>query len=66
MQLIEYGWVWASWIWANRNVVTVSFDVKNGIITDTPPILKKFRGQPVIKLYNWLKSNNLKWIEYKE
>lgn len=64
--MIENGWVWASWIWANRNTFTVAVDVEKGIITNQPPILKKFKGQPVINLYNWLKSSNLIWIEYKE
>lgn len=64
--MIKDGWVWASWIWANRNTVTVAVDVKNGMITETPPILNKFKGQPIGNLYNWLKSNNLKWVEFKE
>jgi len=66
MQLIENGWVYASWIWGNKNTVTVAVDVEKGIITKTPQILSKFKGQPIKNLYNWLKSNNLIWIEYKE
>jgi hypothetical protein len=66
--MIDNGWVWASWIWTkpHKNVVTVAIDVEKGIITKPPPILNKFKGQSVIKLYNWLKPYNLIWVEYKE
>lgn len=66
MQLIENGWVWVSWKWANRTEFVSAVDVKKGIIIEAPPILNKFKGQPITNLYNWLKSNNLIWIEYKE
>jgi hypothetical protein len=66
MQLIENGWVYASWRCANRNDFSVAVDVKTGIITKTPPVLNKFKGQPIKNLYIWLKSSNLIWIEYKE
>lgn len=36
--------------------MTVCVDVKNGIIIETPPIVKKFKGQPLTNLINWLKK----------
>ena len=66
MQLIKNGWVWVSWKWANRTEFAAAIDVKEGIITKTPPVLNKFKGQPIKNLYTWLYSKNLIWIEYKE
>ena len=43
MQLIKNGWVWISWRWANRNDFAAAVDVKEGIITETPPVLYKFK-----------------------
>ena len=64
--MIKNGWVWASWRWANRNDFAAAVDVEAGIITKTPPVLNKFKGQPIENLHKWLKSNNLIWVEFKE
>ena len=35
--------------------------VVNEKITETAPILKKFKGQPISNLYNWAIKNNMKF-----
>jgi len=41
-------------IWLSSKKMTVLVDVQDGRITKTPPIVRKFRGQPPENLIRWM------------
>jgi len=42
--------------WISNKVMTVGVSVTDGIITEAPPIVKKFIGQPIINLVYWMRN----------
>jgi hypothetical protein len=43
------------WYWLSSNRMTVGVEVdEDDIIEDTPPIVRKFRGQPLANLARWM------------
>ena len=45
------------WLSTNKMTVMVETDDKE-IIKDSPPIVRKFIGQPINNLINWLKKQD--------
>jgi len=45
-----------SWWMVSSPEMTCAVEVKDGIVTDAPPILKKFIGQPSKQLGNWMRA----------
>ena len=43
-------------LWLSTEKMTIQVTVVNGIVTQTPPIARKFRGQPIDNLRNWMKK----------
>ena len=48
-----------------NNIATGGVEEKEGFIVRTPPILNKFRGQPLINLHRWINSINGTLTEIK-
>ena len=47
--------------------MTVCVTVEDGVIVKTPPIVRKFKGQPIDNLINWMrKQKNFKYGEIKK
>lgn len=43
-------------LWLSSEKMTIQVTVVEGIITNTPPIARKFRGQPIDNLRNWMRK----------
>ena len=56
------------WIRISTKSFTCSIDVRDNIVTNPAPILKKFNGQPISNLFKWINKNfpTFKWEEYGE
>ena len=43
------------WYYLSNRKYTVAVKVRNGWIIDSPPIVRKFRGQTINNLINWMR-----------
>jgi len=44
------------WLWLSNSRMTVAVMVTDEQITDGPPIVRKFLGQPISNLIRWMKK----------
>lgn len=44
------------WWWLSTAVMTVAVATRDGRITVAPPIVSKFKGQPLSNLIAWLRT----------
>ena len=42
--------------WFSTERITVGVEVKKGLVTQGPPIVQKFIGQPVMDLARWMRK----------
>jgi hypothetical protein len=43
------------WYWLTTERMTVGVETENGRIIRTPPIIRKFQGQPIGNLVDWMR-----------
>ncbi len=51
-------------LWVSCPRFTVKLTVKNGLITDAAPIVRRFIGQPYINLITWFRKFGLVHTEW--
>lgn len=44
--------------WLSTERMTVGVETENGIVTVSPPITRKFIGQPIDSLIRWMKKQS--------
>ena len=56
------------WIWTSNIIWTGRFEFKDNIITETPPIGRKFKGWSVDSTRDFMAKNyrNFEWIVYSK
>lgn len=42
--------------WLSNEYITVGVKIEEGIIVDIPPVVKKFKGQPLTNLVRWMRN----------
>ncbi len=44
------------WYWLSSEVMTVTVGVRGGYIIETPPIVRRFKGQKITALIGWMRQ----------
>lgn len=44
------------WYWLSSDVMTVTVGVRGGYIIETPPIVRRFKGQKITALIGWMRQ----------
>jgi hypothetical protein len=62
------GMIENGWIWLRAGFMTVGVEVRNGTITEAPPICKYCIGWSPLKFKIYLKNRGIlkDWLEYEE
>ncbi len=42
--------------WLSNKFMTVGVKIEEGMIVEIPPVVKKFRGQPLTDLVRWMRN----------
>lgn len=53
-----------TFLWMSTERMTVQVRVEDGVVVSTPPIVRKFVGQPIENLQRWL-SKQPGYIEHE-
>ena len=56
------GGVGVKWWWLSSRAMTVAVQTRNGIITEAPPIARRFIGRPAGALESWMRrQGGFRW-----
>lgn len=54
------------WLYLSSLKITIAIRIESGIIVESPPITRKFLGQPVANLARWLgDQGGFKWARLR-
>lgn len=42
--------------WLSNKYMTVGVKIESGMIVEIPPVVRKFRGQPLTNLVRWMRN----------